>query len=294
MFNRADTIHRRGKRLHRRGFGDMNLTEDMQSAPKDSLRGKRIGLLACTKTMYTDFSEALTRVHASSAPIQAEVVPPGAPELDRYDALVLHVSDDNAGLDWFRAEVLRRNTRPLLLAGATEAVCGPTSWQSYVDDVILPPFSTPELLFRLHRLIVGASERRRNAEPRSKPCVLVADDDPAIILFVKFALLNFDVDAHFVRDGKAALDSARRLHPDLLLLDVGMPIMSGIEVLRSLRKFPGTSSLVTVMLTGSSDSSDVKNGFQLGAVDYILKPCKQVDLTRKLTELLNLNTGVLF
>jgi DNA-binding response OmpR family regulator len=115
---------------------------------------------------------------------------------------------------------------------------------------------------------------------------LVADDDPDIVTFLKCVLQRFDVDAHFVSDGLAALAAARQLLPELLLLDIGLPIMNGIDVLRCLRNDPGTSSLVTLLLTASADSSHVKSGADLGAVDYVLKPCGYFDLIRKLKPLL--------
>ena len=100
---------------------------------------------------------------------------------------------------------------------------------------------------------------------------------------------DLDVETHFVSDGGAALAAARRLLPDLLMLDVGMPVMNGIDVLRSLRSDPGTSALVTVLLTGSSNPSHVEACAGLGAVDYILKPFGHIDITRKVKALLTAN-----
>jgi CheY-like chemotaxis protein len=119
-----------------------------------------------------------------------------------------------------------------------------------------------------------------------RACVLVADDDRDILIYLKGVLRHFDVETHFVSDGKAALAAARRLIPDLLLLDVGMPVMNGIDVLRSLRKYPNTRGIVTVLLTGSADPLHVEACAGLGAVDYILKPFGHVDITRKVKTLL--------
>jgi CheY-like chemotaxis protein len=124
------------------------------------------------------------------------------------------------------------------------------------------------------------------------PCVIVADDDPDIIVYLKNVLRAFDVETHFVSDGGAALAAVRRLRPDLLLLDVGMPVMNGIDVLRSLKEYRSASTLVTVMLTGSSDPEHVEACAALGAVDYILKPFGHVDITRKVKSLLTMNSGI--
>src|ERR1700716_711231 len=97
--------------------GAIKLTWDTPNALAQPLQGKRIGLLACTETMQADFAGALMQGQALSAPLDARAVYPGDRELDRYDALVLHVEDETADLVWYHPEVLRNNTRPLLLAG---------------------------------------------------------------------------------------------------------------------------------------------------------------------------------
>jgi CheY-like chemotaxis protein len=256
-----------------------------------SLQQKHIGLIACPASLETKVRGALEQVNACFTRIDANSVRPGAPELERYDALLLHVADGAAELDWFRPEILRQNTRPLLLAGQAEAVRRRVCIQPHVDDVIFPPFLAAELVFRLYRLTADTGEPRHAEAPSGKPCVLVADDDPDIVIYLKTIFRDLDVETHFVSDGRAALAAARRLLPDLLLLDVGMPFMNGIDVLRSLRRDPGTSALVTVLLTGSSDPLHVEACAGLGAVDYILKPFGQVDITRKVKAILATNGG---
>ena len=82
----------------------------------ESLQNKHIGLIACPAPLEARVGSALEQVNACFAHIDANTVRPGAPELERYDALLLHVADGAAELDWFRPEILRLNTRPLLLA----------------------------------------------------------------------------------------------------------------------------------------------------------------------------------
>jgi len=255
------------------------------------LRGTKMGLVAGT-AMDSSIGDALNQAGVPFTNVDADRVRPGAPELERYDALVLHLEENAGGLDWFRPELLRYNTMPLLLAGEREVIYRRIALQNHVGEVIFPPFLESELVFRLHRLITGKSGYRQAAVRSAKPCVLVADDDRDIGVYLKNILQNFNVEAHFVRDGKAALAAARQLLPDILLLDVGMPVMNGLEVLRCLREDPGTSSLVIALLTASSDPADVKKGADLGAVDYILKPFSHLDLTRKLRSLLQLKFPV--
>jgi DNA-binding response OmpR family regulator len=245
------------------------------------MQGKRIGLVNC-QAIEGAITSALRQVQGSSAIIQPDAVDPGAPELNRFDALILGVGDNADESGWLRPERLRNHSRPLLLAGPPEAIYRRETLQSYADDVIPTPFCARELLFRLHRITGGKCASRESVVRSSQPIVLVADDDRNITIYLGCVLKNLDVEVHFVSDGRAALAAARQLLPDLLLLDIGMPMMNGLEVLRSLRNDPGTRDLATVLLTASSDPSHVRDGSNLGILDYILKPFGHIDLARKL------------
>jgi DNA-binding response OmpR family regulator len=258
-------------------------------ALSESMQGKRIGLASCT-AMEAAITGALKQAQASFTIIQPGAVRSSASELDRFDALILGVGGDAAESGWLRPEILRNHTRPLLLAGPPEAIYCREALQSHADDVILSPFSAPELLFRLHRMTGG---KRASSEPvvrSGKPIVLAVDDDRNIIVYLGCVLKNLDVEMHFASDGRAALAAARQLLPDLLLLDIGLPGMNGLEVLRRLRRDPGTRDLATVLLTASSDPSHVSDGADLGVLDYILKPFGHIDLARKLKALIRSNS----
>jgi len=260
------------------------MTEDKKPFAR-LLQNKRIGLVACG-AIEPAVTGALQLAQASFAHVDANLVSPEDKGLERYDALILRIGDSVRESNWLRPELLRANSRPLLLAGESASIYYRISLHNHADDVIFVPFFPSELIFRLSRLISGAGEGRHATPRAARPCVLVADDDRDIVIYMKSVLQNFDVDAHFVSDGRAALAAARRLLPDLLLLDVRMPLMSGIDVLRALRNDPGTSALVVALLTGSADTGHVKEGADLGAVHYILKPFGHLDLIRKLKPLL--------
>ncbi len=262
------------------------MTEDKKPFAR-LLQNKRIGLVACGP-MDAAVTGALQLAQASFAHVDATLVSPGDKELERYHALILRIGDAAGESNWLRPEMLRNNSCPLLLAGESASIYYRISLQNHADDVIFVPFFPSELIFRLSRLISGVGDDRHAAFRSARPCVLVADDDRDIVVYLKSVLQNFDVDAHFVSNGRAALAAARRLLPDLVLLDVGMPLMNGIDVLRALRNDPGTSALVVALLTASADTSDVRNGAELGAVHYILKPFGHLDLIRKLKPLLRI------
>jgi DNA-binding response OmpR family regulator len=259
-----------------------------KDALSQTLQGKRIGLVACN-AIEAVITSALKQAQAAFTIIQADAVDPGSAQLDRFDALILGVGDNATESGWLRPEILRNHTRPLLLAGSAEAIYCRETLQRHADDIVLSPFSGRELLFRLHRITGGKCASRETVVRSAKPVVLAADDDRNITIYLGCVLKNLDVEMHFASDGRAALAAARELLPDLLLLDIGMPFMNGIDVLRSLRSDPATRDLPTVLLTASSNPSHVSAGADLGVLDYILKPFGHIDLARKLKALIRIN-----
>ncbi len=108
---------------------------------------------------------------------------------------------------------------------------------------------------------------------RRTPLVLVADDDLNAAILLRHVLERDGYAVEIVRDGLAALEKARDLQPDLILLDVQMPHMNGFEVTTHLREDAKTARIPVVFVTAAArDPRDVVQGFQLGADDYIRKP----------------------
>ena len=241
----------------------------------------RVGLVACA-ALDVALTDPLHQIQASFARIDATTIGPGDRELEHYHALILQVEDGCAGSNWFRPEILRTNTRPLLLAGEPDAIFCRASLQVHADDIIFAPFAANELIVRLSRLMSGTRHGRHAVARPARWCVLVADDDRDIVTYLDCVLQTFDVDVHFASNGVAALAAARRLLPDLVLLDIGMPALSGMDVLRCLKNDPGTRDIPTLLLTASSDPLDVAKGVEFGAADYILKPFGHIALIKKL------------
>jgi DNA-binding response OmpR family regulator len=227
----------------------------------------------------------LQQIQASFARIDANTIEPGDRKLEQYHALILQADEACAGSNWFRPEILQTKTRPLLLAGDPDLIFRRPSLQVQADDVIFAPFAASELIVRLSRLMSRTPQGHDFARS-ARRCVLVADDDRDIATYLDCVLQTFDVDVHFASNGVAALAAARRLLPDLVLLDIGMPALNGMDVLRCLKNDPGTRDIPTLLLTASSDPLDVERGAEFGAEDYILKPFGHMALIRKLKILL--------
>ena len=105
--------------------------------------------------------------------------------------------------------------------------------------------------------------------------ILVVDDDPAISEMLTIVLQTEGFDTVVVGDGNDAVTAAQEHDPDLILLDVMLPGMSGIDVCRTVREF---STMPIVMLTARTDTVDVVLGLESGADDYITKPFKPKEL----------------
>ena len=102
--------------------------------------------------------------------------------------------------------------------------------------------------------------------------ILLVEDDPDIRHLVSYKLRRSGLEVIDVADGIAALRSARENPPDLVLLDVRMPRMSGLEVCRELRAGPLPATVPIIMLTARSRPQDLEQGYAAGATDYIIKP----------------------
>jgi two-component system response regulator MtrA len=108
--------------------------------------------------------------------------------------------------------------------------------------------------------------------------ILVVDDDPAISEMLTMVLQGEGFDTVAVGDGEHAVTAAREQHPDLILLDLMLPGMNGIDACRAIREF---STVPIVMLTARTDTVDVVLGLESGADDYVPKPFKPKELVAR-------------
>jgi DNA-binding response OmpR family regulator len=117
--------------------------------------------------------------------------------------------------------------------------------------------------------------------------VLVVDDDPDVCDLVTYKLEQSGFEVRRAADGDGALREVARRVPDLVLLDIMMPGISGLEVLERWRADPATAAIPVVMLTAKAQENDVERGFQLGADDYVVKPFSPRELVRRVTAVLS-------
>jgi DNA-binding response OmpR family regulator len=113
--------------------------------------------------------------------------------------------------------------------------------------------------------------------------ILVADDEPTLVATLKFNLERESYSVVTAADGEAALSAARETAPDLVLLDLMMPGLNGLEVCRILRK---EMHIPILILTARGDETDKVAGLELGADDYVTKPFSMRELTARVRALL--------
>ncbi|MFF9810767.1 response regulator transcription factor [Streptomyces coeruleorubidus] len=116
--------------------------------------------------------------------------------------------------------------------------------------------------------------------------MLVVDDDPDVRELVAIKLAKSGDQVRAVADGPAALRAVREAKVDVVLLDVVMPGMSGLDVLRELRADPATVELRVILLTARTQEADVEAGFSAGADDYLTKPFTLRELTERVQAVL--------
>jgi len=111
--------------------------------------------------------------------------------------------------------------------------------------------------------------------------ILVAEDQQHVRSLIEYKLKNNGFDVLCVEDGTSALQKAEEIIPDLILLDVMMPLMTGFEVLSALKQNEKTKNIPILMVTAQSNEGEVLKGLELGADDYITKPFSPNELVAR-------------
>ncbi len=119
-----------------------------------------------------------------------------------------------------------------------------------------------------------------------KPKVLIVDDEPDVVELAAYNLKQAGCDIVSATDGEQALKLAREHIPDLIVLDIMLPEMDGLEVCKCLRSDPQTSAIPVIMLTAKAGEVDRVLGLELGADDYLTKPFSPRELVLRAKKLM--------
>ena len=123
---------------------------------------------------------------------------------------------------------------------------------------------------------------------RTPPRLLVADDNPLNVDILRTRLAAHGYEILTAGDGETALSLAREQQPDLLLLDVMMPGLDGLEVCRRLKSDPTLPFMPVILVTAKADSRDIVAGLDAGADEYLTKPVDQAALVARVKSMLRI------
>ena len=118
--------------------------------------------------------------------------------------------------------------------------------------------------------------------------ILIADDNEANCELLEAYLASVDCEVQVAVDGQDALDKVAEFEPDLILLDVMMPKLSGFEVCETLKKNTATRRIMVLMVTALNERGDIERAVQAGTDDFLSKPVNQVELIKRVENMLKL------
>ncbi|MFC1651214.1 response regulator transcription factor [Candidatus Latescibacterota bacterium] len=116
--------------------------------------------------------------------------------------------------------------------------------------------------------------------------IVLAEDESHIARLITFKLEREGYELFWEADGGSALEKVREIIPDLVLLDIMMPVMDGYEVLKHIKEDDNLKDIPVIMLTAKSQEQDIIKGFDLGSEDYIVKPFKPAELAARIKKIL--------
>ena len=130
-----------------------------------------------------------------------------------------------------------------------------------------------------------------NESMKNDATILLVDDEPDILEFMEYNLRKEGYEVFTAKNGKEAIDIAKKEKPDLIILDIMMPVMDGIEACRVLREMPSMKNAVIAFLTARNEEYSQLAGFEAGADDYITKPIKPRIFTSRVKALVRRTNG---
>ena len=124
----------------------------------------------------------------------------------------------------------------------------------------------------------------------AKPKILIADDNEANVELIEAYLGGLDVDTAIAIDGQDTLDKVESFKPDLILLDIMMPKLSGFEVCERLKANPETAGIMILMVTALNELGDIERAVEAGTNDFLSKPVNKLELNIRIRNMLEVRS----
>ena len=218
---------------------------------------------------YNLFLDGFEVATAASGPAGLALVSTNPPQL-----VLLACSDWAELVTKLKQDAHTRNI-PVIVFTATETLGEIEEALSLGADECIGKSSRPEMLGKIVREKLKKCQAQiKKAQKIKRIPVVVIDDDAGLRRMVEFNLSRDGFEVHGAEDGKSGIELVRRIRPRLVLLDIVMPGMDGLEVLSALKYDAKTANIPVIMLTTESAIGTIDRAYEIGAVDYITKPIR--------------------
>jgi CheY-like chemotaxis protein len=122
----------------------------------------------------------------------------------------------------------------------------------------------------------------------AKSRILIADDNPTNVELLEVYLADFECETATAVDGRDTLEKVARFRPDLILLDIMMPKLSGFEVCKEIKGAPATKDIMVLMVTALNEPGDIERAVLAGCDDFLSKPINKLELLKRVENMLKL------
>ncbi len=256
------------------------------------LAGKRFALMgfetAETEAITLTLAEARAFGHLIGGPSNV----PRLNSFGPFDACIVNASVPALGPDQpSPVDLVAATSKPAIIIGTADELL--KHYITMIDlkrDFAIRPYQSTELLLKAYRILKSVEHViepiLRPARDGNRRIAVLADDDATTLVMISSILKHFDFECLVAHDGAAAVSMVRDNMPDLVLMDVSMPQMSGFEALTALKSDPATREIPVVIVTSHHNEAELVRGFSLGADDYITKPFNSGELMARIDRLL--------
>ena len=144
--------------------------------------------------------------------------------------------------------------------------------------------------FRLHRAVYFLVHEVNLSVSAEKPRILIADDNEPNVELLEAYLNGLEVETAVAVDGQDTLEKVAAFKPDLILLDIMMPKLSGFEVCKQVKSNPATQGIMVLMVTALNELGDIERAVDAGTDDFLSKPVNKMELLIRVENMLKLRS----